>query len=163
MQTREASDLHVPAEASICCSCEDGAIGERLHEAAPFPDFQRIAIRSICASPARRVQADRMSCFTADSGCQNTRTGNFLAWVPRMIVYTIKQDDDGKWSVRFFGAILVDGLQLGSAIKQARDAARVEHSRSGIPTCVEMRGAGPTVRLANYWKPERIWGNSAVY
>jgi hypothetical protein len=79
-----------------------------------------------------------------------------------MIIYTLSQNDDDQWSICCMGSALVDGLQLGPAIKQARDAARAEHAGSGLPTCVEMRGAGAVVRLASYQKPENNWLSAAV-
>lgn len=80
-----------------------------------------------------------------------------LARVPRMIVYTVKQNENGLWSVSYMGITLVDGLYLGPAITQARDAARTEHLDSGLPTRVEMHGADAIVPLADYQKPRDNW------
>jgi hypothetical protein len=67
-----------------------------------------------------------------------------------MIVYTVKQNQSGLWSVTYMDVILGDGLHLGPAIKQAREAARAERLDSGLTTRVEMDGAGAIVPLANY-------------
>lgn len=79
------------------------------------------------------------------------------AWVPRMIVYTVKQNESGLWSVSYMGVTLEDGLHLGPAIKQARDAARAEHLDSGLATRVEMLGADMIVPLVNYQKLQDTW------
>jgi hypothetical protein len=71
-----------------------------------------------------------------------------------MIVYTVKQNENGLWSVSYMGITLADGLYLGPAITQARDAARAEHLDSGLTTRVEMHGIVP---LANYQKPQGNW------
>jgi hypothetical protein len=66
------------------------------------------------------------------------------------IVYVIRQQADGMWSIGRADSILVDGLKLGPAILQARKMARAEHLESGAPTCVEMHGVDDPVRLGNY-------------
>jgi hypothetical protein len=79
------------------------------------------------------------------------RKGAFLyAEVFRMVVYTLKQADDGEWSICRMGIALFTQTQLGQAIKLARKAARDEHCRSGQPTCVEMRGLGSPIRLGYF-------------
>jgi hypothetical protein len=80
-----------------------------------------------------------------------------LAWAPRMIVYTVKQNESGLWSVSYMGVALADGLQLGPAIKHARNAARAEHLESGLTTRVEMHDADAIMPLANYQKLQDIW------
>ena len=67
-----------------------------------------------------------------------------------MMIYTVKQNESGRWSVSYMGVALADGLQLGPAIKQARNAARAEHLKSGLTTRVEMHGADAIVPLANF-------------
>ena len=67
-----------------------------------------------------------------------------------MVVYTLKQADDGEWSICRMGSALFTQMQLGLAIKLARQAARDEHRRSGQPTCVEMRGLGSPIRLGYF-------------
>ncbi|WP_027484704.1 hypothetical protein [Rhodanobacter sp. OR87] len=74
-----------------------------------------------------------------------------------MIVYTVKQNESRLWCVCTMSATLADGLQLGPAIKQARDAARAEHLESGLATRVEMHGAAAIVPLANYQKLQDTW------
>ena len=74
-----------------------------------------------------------------------------------MIVYTVKQNESGLWNVSYMGITLVDGLHLGPAITQARDAARAEHPDSGLTTRVEMHDADAIVPLANYQKPQGNW------
>ncbi|MGH8158504.1 MAG: hypothetical protein ACREPQ_10315 [Rhodanobacter sp.] len=71
-----------------------------------------------------------------------------------MIVYTLKQADDGQWGIRRMGALLFTQMQLGAAIKLARESARDEHHRSGQPTCVEMRGLGSLMKLARFPQQE---------
>jgi hypothetical protein len=66
------------------------------------------------------------------------------------IVYAIRQQADGMWSIDRADSILTDGLKLGPAILQARKMARAEHMESGAPTCVEMHGVDDPVRLADY-------------
>jgi hypothetical protein len=74
-----------------------------------------------------------------------------------MILYTVKQSESGLWCIRYMGTTLADGLQLGPAIKQARNAARAEHLDSGLATRVEMHGADTIVPLADYRKSQDIW------
>lgn len=74
-----------------------------------------------------------------------------------MIVYTVKQNDNGLWNVSYMGVMLADGLHLGRAITQARDAARAEHLDSGLATRVEMHDANAIVPLAHYQKPQGNW------
>lgn len=58
-----------------------------------------------------------------------------------MVIYCLKQTDDGLRAVCRMRAILFKGLQLGLAKKLARDAAREEHLRLGEPTFVDLEGA----------------------
>ena len=74
-----------------------------------------------------------------------------------MIVYTVKQNESGLWNVSYMGVMLADGLHLGPAITQARDASRAEHLGSGLTTRVEKHGADAIVPLANYQKPQGNW------
>ncbi len=67
-----------------------------------------------------------------------------------MITYTLRPTSDGLWSIVRMDAAMFDGLQLGPAIKLAREAARGEHCSRGEPTCVEMRGIDSMMTLANY-------------
>lgn len=67
-----------------------------------------------------------------------------------MVVYTLKQADDGEWSICRMGSALFTQMQLGPAIKLARQAARDERSRCGQPTCVEIRGIGSLIRLGYF-------------
>jgi len=80
-----------------------------------------------------------------------------LAWVLRMIVYTVKQNESGLWCIRTMSATLADGLQLGAAIRQARDVARTEHLESGLVTRVEMHSADAIVPLAHYQPAQDTW------
>lgn len=77
-----------------------------------------------------------------------------------MILYTIKQAEDGRWSIGCMGYSLLSGLQLGAAIKLARETARSENAESGLETCVEMHAEGPPVRLAYYKKLDAICGTA---
>ncbi|HEV2679789.1 MAG TPA: hypothetical protein VGV14_04760 [Rhodanobacter sp.] len=67
-----------------------------------------------------------------------------------MVVYTLKQTDDGQWSICRMGTPLFSQMQLGPAIKLAREAARDEHYSNGQTTSVEMRGLGSLMRLAYF-------------
>jgi hypothetical protein len=80
-----------------------------------------------------------------------------LAWVLCTIVYTVKQNESGLWSVSSLGVTLADGLQLGPAIKRARNAARAEHVESGLTTRVEMHEADAIMPLANYQVLQHTW------
>lgn len=73
-----------------------------------------------------------------------------------MIVYTIKPADNGCWAIGCMGYALRGGLQLGPAIKLARDTARSENAESGLETCVEMCAGGSLVRLAHYKKLDTV-------
>jgi hypothetical protein len=75
-------------------------------------------------------------------------------WVPRMVVYTVKQSQDGCWSVRRMGSALFSDLQLAAAIRLARTIARDEHHRSSRPVSVEMHDAASVIRLGNYQQQE---------
>ncbi len=71
-----------------------------------------------------------------------------------MIIYSLKQSDEGHWSVCRLGFSLFSNLRLGPAITLAREVARDEHARSGRPVCVEMSGPESTIRLAQYARPQ---------
>ena len=79
--------------------------------------------------------------------------------MPDIVVYTLKQADDGQWSIYRVGVPLFTQMQLAPAIKLAREAARDEHYRNGQPTCVEMRGLGSLMRLAHF---DRAAGTTAA-
>ncbi len=70
-----------------------------------------------------------------------------------MIAYTLKQDDDGQWSIRCKGTILSSGLQFDSAIKQAHELAHIERMQSGRPTCVEVTGASANIHVREKAQP----------
>ena len=70
-----------------------------------------------------------------------------------MVIYSLRQSQDGDWSIRRESATLFSQLRLGPAIQLAREAARDEHNRSGRSTCVEMPGPTSTIRLAQYARP----------
>lgn len=71
-----------------------------------------------------------------------------------MIVYSLKQSQEGHWSVCRSGFSLFSGLRLGPAISLAREVARDEHVRSGRVVCVEMPGVESNIRLAQYARSE---------
>ena len=75
--------------------------------------------------------------------------------VPQIIVYTIEQAGDG-WGIGCMGHTLQCGLQLGPAIKLARDTACAENVESGLETCVEMRAHGTPMRLAHYQQLDTV-------
>jgi hypothetical protein len=76
-----------------------------------------------------------------------------------MIVYTVKQSQDGHWSIRRMGSTLFGDLQLAAAIRLARTIARDEHHRSQRPVSVEMHDAASVIRLGNYQQED---GHSAT-
>lgn len=67
-----------------------------------------------------------------------------------MIVYTVKQSQDGYWSIRRMGSTLFSDLQLAAAIRLARTIARDEHHRSRRSVSVEMHDATSVIRLGSY-------------
>lgn len=67
-----------------------------------------------------------------------------------MIVYTVKQSQDGHWSVRRMGSVLFGDLQLAAAIRLARTIARDEYHRSRRSVSVEMHDAASVIRLGSY-------------
>jgi hypothetical protein len=71
-----------------------------------------------------------------------------------MIVYTVQQEQGGLWSISCVGVALVDGLQLGPAIKHARGVARAEHLATGLTTRVEMHDADAIMPLAIFQTPK---------
>ena len=71
-----------------------------------------------------------------------------------MIAYTLKQDDDGQWSIRCMGSTLASGLSLEPARSQAYEMAHAARMDSGRPTCVEVISAGATLHAAIEAQPE---------
>lgn len=65
-----------------------------------------------------------------------------------MITYTLKQDDDGQWSIRCMGSILASGLPLVPAIRQAHEMAHTMRMDSSRPTCVEVISAADNTDVA---------------
>ena len=61
-----------------------------------------------------------------------------------MVVYTVKQSQDGCWSIRRMGSALFSDLQLAAAIRLARTIAR-EHG--GDVTLANRDDGGLSVRL----------------
>lgn len=79
-----------------------------------------------------------------------------------MIAYTLKQDDDGQWSIRCMGSILASGLQLDSAMEQAHERALTKHMDSGRPTCVEVLGARADIHVSDEAQPDPRWRSAAA-
>ena len=71
-----------------------------------------------------------------------------------MIAYTLKQDDDGQWSIRCMGSILASGLPLEPALRQAHEMAHTKRMDSGRPTCVEVISAGADLHVAIEAQPQ---------
>jgi len=71
-----------------------------------------------------------------------------------MIAYTLKQDDDGQWSIRCMGSTLASGLSLEPARRQAYEMAHAAHMVSGRPTCVEVISAGADLHAAIEAEPQ---------
>ncbi len=65
------------------------------------------------------------------------------------VTFLLVESPSGLWRVMRGGATILQGLKLGSAIKQARQAAREEHAL-GRPARVEMSCLEATIELANY-------------
>jgi hypothetical protein len=124
----------------------------------PSPTRRSAICRSHPGANAAMMFVPRESGPDCPSVSTNLRSGQpFLHKVPRMIVYTVKQNENGLWNVSYMGVMLADGLHLGPAITQARDAARTEHLDSGLATRVEMHDANAIVPLARYQKPQGNW------
>lgn len=66
-----------------------------------------------------------------------------------MIAYTLKQDDNGQWSVCCRGAVLISGLPFESARSQAREMAHTKRLDSGSPTCVEVISAAVATHVVD--------------
>lgn len=71
-----------------------------------------------------------------------------------MIVYTLKQDDDGQWSIRCTGSILASGLRFEPALQQARKMAHSTRMDSGSPTSVEVIRASADNHMADDAPPQ---------
>ena len=74
-----------------------------------------------------------------------------------MIAYTLKHDDDGRWSIRCMGSTLASGLQLDSAMEQAHEMALTKHMDSGRPTCVEVLKARADNHVSDEAQPDPGW------
>jgi uncharacterized membrane protein len=67
-----------------------------------------------------------------------------------MVTISLKQSAAGGWRVCRCQITLFSDLQLGAAIKLAREMARDEHQRLGRRVCVEMPGPMSAIVLARY-------------
>lgn len=67
-----------------------------------------------------------------------------------MVTISLKQALAGDWCVCRGQVTLFSNMQLGAAIKLAREMARDEHRRLGRRVCVEMPGPISTIVLARY-------------
>jgi hypothetical protein len=67
-----------------------------------------------------------------------------------MVTISLKQSAAGEWRVCRCQITLFSDLQLGPAIKLAREMARDEHQRLGRRVRVEMPGPLSTIVLARY-------------
>ncbi len=67
-----------------------------------------------------------------------------------MVLYTVKQDAMGLWSVRRMGLALFSDLKLAAAIELARSVARDEHVRSAKSVSVEFHDVSSVIRLGSY-------------
>jgi len=79
-----------------------------------------------------------------------------------MIAYTLKQDDDGQWSIHCMGSIMAGGLPLEPAIKLAQEMAHTTRMDSARPTCVEVIRAGANTHVADEAQPESRWRSAAA-
>ena len=67
-----------------------------------------------------------------------------------LVIISLKPSVAGGWKVCRSHIALFGDLQLGAAIKLARELARDEHQRSNRPVSVEMPGPTSTIVLARY-------------
>jgi hypothetical protein len=67
-----------------------------------------------------------------------------------MVTISLKQTEAGSWNVCRCRITLFSDLQLGAAIKLAREMARDEYQRLGRQVCVEMPGPISAIVLARY-------------
>jgi hypothetical protein len=67
-----------------------------------------------------------------------------------MVTISLKQSTAGSWHVCRCQIALFSDLQLGPAIRLAREMARDEHHRLGHQVCVKMPGPSSTIVLASY-------------
>lgn len=67
-----------------------------------------------------------------------------------MVIISLKQSGAGEWRLCRCQITLFSDLQLGAAIKLAREMARDEHQRLGRRVCVEMPGPISMIVLARY-------------
>jgi hypothetical protein len=67
-----------------------------------------------------------------------------------MVLYTVKQDTGGLWSIRRMGLALFSDLRLAAAIELARSVARDEHERSNRGTTVEFHDVSSVIRVGNF-------------
>jgi hypothetical protein len=67
-----------------------------------------------------------------------------------MVTISLEQSAAGNWRVCRCRITLFSDLQLGAAIKLAREMARDEHQRLGRQVRVEMPGPISTIVLARY-------------
>jgi hypothetical protein len=67
-----------------------------------------------------------------------------------MVTISLRQAVAGDWCVRRGQITLFSNLQLGAAIKLAREMARDEHERLGHRVRVEMPGPSSVIVLAYY-------------
>jgi hypothetical protein len=70
--------------------------------------------------------------------------------VDDLVIISLKPSFAGGWSVCRSHIALFGDLQLGAAIKLARELARDEHQRSNRSVSVEMPGPTSTIVLARY-------------
>ena len=67
-----------------------------------------------------------------------------------MVTISLKQAVAGDWCIRRGQITLFSNLQLGAAIKLAREMARDEHERLGRRARVEMPGPSSAIVVAHY-------------
>jgi hypothetical protein len=67
-----------------------------------------------------------------------------------VVTISLKQSAAGSWHVCRCQTVLFRDLQLGPAIRLAREMARDEHQRLGHRVCVKMPGPSSAIVLAHY-------------
>jgi hypothetical protein len=67
-----------------------------------------------------------------------------------VVTISLKQSAAGSWHVCRCQIVLFRDLQLGPAIRLAREMARDEYQRQGHRVCVKMPGPSSAIVLAHY-------------
>jgi ABC-type uncharacterized transport system substrate-binding protein len=69
------------------------------------------------------------------------------------VVFTIKEERNGRWGVYRDESVLMKQLTVAAAIADARELARLIHEQSDAVVIVAMETPEATILLAPYAKP----------